>query len=68
MHKTRIGWPYYCTFRASSTPDLSIRMKVNSFRAIPKYLFLVPPMSPSSCAISLSSAISSSLCSTKRKF
>jgi len=43
-------------------------MKVNSFRAIPKYLFLVPPMSPSSYAISLSSAISSSLCSTKRKF
>src|SRR5881275_2641719 len=24
MHKTRIGWPYYCTFRASSTPDLRI--------------------------------------------
>src|SRR2546429_7354513 len=24
MHKTRIGWSYYCTFRASSTPDLRI--------------------------------------------
>ena len=24
MLKTRIGWPYYCTFRASSTPDLRI--------------------------------------------
>src|SRR6266566_3677805 len=27
MHTTRIRWPYYCTFRAATTPDLGIRFE-----------------------------------------